>query len=337
MKPVLYFLSLIYGFLSEFRNYLYDRKFIKATRLSVPVISVGNITMGGTGKTPFTNYLIGRCLDQSLKVGVVSRAYKAQAKKPVRVDPNLKDAAYIFGDEPTLLARSHPDVLVYVGRKKYEIALDLIRKEKVDVIIVDDGFQHRKLIRTLDYVLVDATEPDFNYNVFPLGRARESFKNIERADAIVVTKSNLSSSAMITKLRQKFPHKRLFNFDSIIESIESIHDGAKIELADLPKRVFIFCGLAKPESFKRILQHYRNDLQIDSKFFPDHHRYTDADIHALLQLKTLRQALFITTEKDAVKIKTLWPKDVPLAVLKMDFDIKNSNQEFDEYFVEKMS
>ena len=330
-------LSLIYGFFSMTRNWLYDRKWIRATKLSVPVISVGNLTVGGTGKTPFTDFLISRCLSKSMRVGIGSRAYKAQAKKPVRVDASLPNAAYFFGDEPTLLAQKHSEARVYVGRKKYEIALDLIRKEKVDVIVVDDGFQHRKLARTLDFVLLDATDSEANYRWFPLGRGRESLKNLKRADALVVTKSNLAEGTMIKKFRQEYPEKKLFNFDSVIESIVSVHDGSPILLDNLPKRVFMFCGLARPESFRSLLLLYRKDLQVDIKFFPDHHRYTADDVQLLIGLKTLRQSLFITTEKDAVKIKNIWPKDVPLAILRMGFEMKNSQQEFDEYIFQKLS
>lgn len=337
MNPVLFPLSVVYWAVSGFRNFLYNKKIIKATQLSVPVISVGNITVGGTGKTPFTNFLIHRCLQKSLKVGVVSRSYKAQARKPVRVDPNQENAAYIYGDEPTLLAKRHPQAVVYVGRRKYQIALDLIRKEKVDVIVVDDGFQHRRLARSLDFVLIDATESVENYRLLPVGRAREVYKNISRADAIVITKSNLSQSDHIAKFQSDFSGKKIFNFDSVIESIESIHDGKIMPLSEISKRIFIFCGLARPESFRQLLSLYRNDLQIDYKYFPDHHRYTSDDIQLLLSLKTLRQSQFVTTEKDAVKIKSIWPKDVPLYVLKMGFEMKNSEQEFDDYIFEKLS
>src|SRR5437868_3037071 len=123
MKLLKYPLSLVYGSVAEFRNWAFDRRFLKSTKLSAPVISVGNLTVGGTGKTPFTDFLIHRCFHHQLKVGVVSRAYKAQAQKPVRVDPSLPEAAFQFGDEPTLLAIKHPRAHVYAGQKKYEIAL----------------------------------------------------------------------------------------------------------------------------------------------------------------------------------------------------------------------
>lgn len=336
MSFFLWVLSLIYGSLSGLKNWAYNSKLIRSTQLSVPVISVGNLTLGGTGKTPFTDFLISRCLSRTLRVGIVSRAYKAQAQKPVRVDPTLPDAAFIFGDEPTLIAAKHPEACVYVGQKKYQIALDLIRKEKVDVIVVDDGFQHRRLARSLDFVLLDATEPESSYQLVPLGRGRESARNLKRADALVITKSNLAQGTLMTKFRQAYPQKKLFCFDSVIESIEPIQGGAPVPLEELPKRVFIFCGLARPESFRALLQLYRPDLQIDFKYFPDHHRYTAEDVRALMALKTLRQSLFITTEKDAVKVKGLWPKEVQLLILKMGFEMKNSQEEFDEYVFQKL-
>ncbi len=337
MNFFLALLSSIYGVLSGLKNWIYDKKLIRPTQLSIPVISVGNLTLGGTGKTPFTNFLISRCLHKAQRVGVVSRAYKAQAKAPVRVDPALPQASALFGDEPTLIALTHPEVCVYVGQKKYEIARALVRKEKVDVIIVDDGFQHRRLGRNLDFVLLDATEPEANYRLFPLGRARETWKNLKRADALVVTKFNLGPGALVTRFRQRYPEKKMFCFDSVIESLVSLHDGTEIKLENLPKRVFIFCGLARPESFRLLLQHYRKDLQIDFKFFPDHHQYTANDIKLLLELKTLRQSVFITTEKDAVKIKNLWPKEIPIAVLKLGMQMKNPEEEFDDYVLQKLS
>lgn len=187
--------SLSFSLLSPFleglvgaRNWLYDQKIITSTQLSIPVISVGNITMGGTGKTPFIQWLLKELLDLGFHPGVVSRNYGAREAQEGLVTFS-SHAAQHFGDEPVLLKMNFPHVPIYAGAKKWRSAKQLCELDKsIDVLLVDDGFQHRRLARDMDIVLLDTSVHKSDYAWPPLGRAREPFSAVKRAQVIVFTK-----------------------------------------------------------------------------------------------------------------------------------------------------
>lgn len=331
MKALLQPLSMIYQSLALSKNYLYDNEILNSSLLPVPVFSVGNLTVGGTGKTPFTEFLIRRLSDLGYKVGVVSRSYKASATEAVRVDLSLPKAVEQFGDEPCLLAQKCPQALFFVGPSKRQAAEKLVKNHKVDVVILDDGFQHRKLKRKLDFVLLDATESSSNYNCLPLGRAREPLSSLNRAHALIWTKSNLAEQT--PQLPISFPGLKEFFFESKIEKIRPWKSEMLLSPEELPQNLILFSGLARPESFRKLIEISSPGRSIQEQKFSDHHAYSLSDIQHLRQFQTLKKQLFLTTEKDEVKIKNLWPDDLPLAIVEMKMVLKGKNEEFDQFLL----
>ncbi len=304
------------------RNAGYDRGILRTHRVNCPVISVGNITMGGTGKTPLTEFILEQLKAKAVNVAVVSRAYKAETIEPRRVDIKVAEASRIFGDEAVLIAKRHPEVQVYVGQNKTKIAEFAFRDCSPDVIVVDDGFQHRRLARDLNIVLLDVTEPLDNYKVFPAGRARESLAGLKRADLIVLTKINLVDEEKISDLQKIIPMDKAcvcvgYKQGPVILKSELVETSFQPEKDDL---VILFCGIAKPHIFYKMFQMNFPQLKIHLIPFPDHHPYDDKDIELIRKrAKTegfaAKKIWFVTTQKDLVKLGVKWPSEFQLFVV----------------------
>ncbi len=189
LKPI----QLLYEGLSNLKNFLYNYNFIKKTVIGIPVLSVGNLSVGGTGKTPCVCFLAQTLLEKKMfrSIGIVSRSYKTALKSPQKVDLTRPQAAQIYGDEPCLLQKKLPACSVWSGPQKYLTAKLAVTQETFDLIIVDDGFSHRKLHRHFDLVLIDVTAPLSEYQVLPQGRLREPLSQLHRAHALLLTKTNL--------------------------------------------------------------------------------------------------------------------------------------------------
>ncbi|MGZ3772641.1 MAG: tetraacyldisaccharide 4'-kinase [Pseudobdellovibrionaceae bacterium] len=306
MKSLLRPLSFLYEQAAEAKNTLYERGSIKPYVAPVPVISIGNLTVGGTGKTPITDYCLKALVAAGKKVAVISRSYKAEAKKSVRVDLNHAFAARYFGDEPTLLAQENPQVAVFVGPKKWQTAQYAVNQDQFDLLIVDDGFQHRKLHRNLNIVILDATENLDNYAVLPEGRARESWSGIERADVVILSKCNLASESDLKDLQKKIPmSKEVLRFGyEINHCLNTQHQ--KITREDLRgKKIFLVSAIARPDVFEKMMSEM-GDIAEQSLHFNDHHQYSSADVIAVEKAFLASKADYlITTEKDAVKLRHL--------------------------------
>lgn len=280
------------------KNFVYDSGLADSLKLHTPVISVGNLTMGGTGKTPVVNWILDHYRQSNTKVTVVGRNYKARRKGISRVDPGQPRAAYEFGDEPTLTAINHPEVSVYVGPSKYMTALEAERLSKPQVIVVDDGFQHRALHRDLDLVLIDATSTFQDYEIFPKGKSREPWGSLERANWVLLTKTNFVDELKIEEWYRMMPTgARVLELSYRLKSDF---------MSEAGMRAVGFAGLAKPISFQQSLQ---NDAMYDVVGFipfPDHYRYTQADVDFIeKQRLDLGAEVILTTEKDWVKVKDL--------------------------------
>ncbi|GIL17729.1 MAG: tetraacyldisaccharide 4'-kinase [Oligoflexia bacterium] len=291
------FFQSIYSSLAGMKNWTYDHGLLKTVQLKTPVISVGNLTVGGTGKTPMIRHLVQYALQKGLKPVIVSRNYKAESQCIQRVDINHEKASQYFGDEPTLLASIFPDVSVYVGPTKWMTALEAEKRESPDVIFVDDGFQHRNLHRNFDLVLLDATVNLQDYELLPVGKARESIRSLKRAHWICITKSNLVNFEKINSLKELMGTQgHILKMNYQVEIPQTVHG----------QKALAFCGLGQPDSFYQSL---RQTQQIDLKetvSFPDHYLYTQKDIEILMNKKNEIQAdCILTTEKDWVKIQKL--------------------------------
>lgn len=294
-------LSKAYGFFVGKRNENYDKSddLIKCT---IPVISVGNLSVGGTGKTPFVQMLTKYFISKGFKPGIVGKGYKRQSKGEVIVGDGkqLLVSAAIGGDEMVLLADTL-NVPVIAHESKSEAALSMQKLFDVDLIIVDDGFQHRRLHRNLDIVLIDK-ETYENPELMPSGRLREPIESLKRADVICLTgsfelndkfASNISESAIIIRVKpvQANPY--------------FLADKMQIKIRDSkanPISCIAFAGIAKPNRFFDML----SDLgysTADSHPFSDHHNYSKSDVELLINKCEKNNCFHIaTTEKDAAKI-----------------------------------
>lgn len=301
------FLSQFYGVVTQIKNDWYNRGFLDQIRVPSKVISIGNLTVGGTGKTPLTDLILTQLQNRGLKTAVVSRAYKALSQSPGRVQIGEKDAVQKYGDEATWLASRHPGIPVYVGPRKSQTLPFCFHHETPDVIVIDDGFQHRAAHRDLDIVLIDASAPAWQYELLPSGRLREGFSSLHRANLVLLTKLESATTERVEALR--FLIQKTYRGPSI-ETRQVMDFPGTPEL-----RVFAFCGIGQPDSFERALrEHYRS---VEFQAFPDHHNYRRVEIQELV-LKSRAFDLVLTTEKDEVKLKDTilgsLIKSVPLRV-----------------------
>ncbi|MCC2677990.1 MAG: tetraacyldisaccharide 4-kinase [Pseudobdellovibrio sp.] len=293
MKWLLKVSEQIYHFLSGSKNLLYDLNVLKPVALPVPVVSVGNLSFGGVGKTPCI-ILLAQHLSQGKKVVVVTKSYKTSLKEPRKVDLSVINAAEIFGDEACLIQTRAPQVEVWSGPDKTATATAAMAS-KPDIILVDDGFSHRKLRRNFDLVLLDATVGFETY-------MREAENNLKRASSVLITKTNLASPAQIERIT-----KHVAAIAPKLRSeiyISTVHTTLKSDKAD---PLFVFCGLGRPESFLQDLKRQGYKV-IFKELFPDHYNYSAKDQSRIfakyLDLKNENRNLkLITTQKDFVKLK----------------------------------
>jgi tetraacyldisaccharide 4'-kinase len=284
--------SKVYSFAADLKNHLYDAGVLDTIKVSAPVISVGNITMGGTGKTPVVDLLLTHLCFKKKRTALISRNYKAKLKGFHEVQRSVSMGALLYGDEPWLLAQKHPETQVFVGPKKSVALFKAHNKAKAEVYIVDDGFQHRALSRNLDLVLIDGSQPFQSLTPIPEGRGREGIKSLGRADAVLLTKTEQLTAEEILEWRQKIG----LHFKGPIVELKSLQ-----ELPDLEnKKVFVFSGIANPENFECAIR--KRALQFEARRFSDHHYYSGEDLQKLLD-DSKSFDLVLTTEKDFVKLQ----------------------------------
>ncbi len=288
-------LSAIYGAWVGTRNRLYDRGVLKASRLSRPVISVGNISVGGSGKTPFV-ILLGELLKQrGISFDVLSRGYGRSSRGVLAVDP--EGSPRDFGDEPILIAR-RLGCRVIVGESRYPAGLFAEKNFSAQVHILDDGFQHRALARDFDLVLLSPEA--LTDALLPAGRLREPRSSLQRADVIVLP-------------------EEIENHGLPAKAVWRLRRG--IEVSQVPSRPFVFCGIARPNKFVEQLKNAGIEIA-DHKFYRDHHAYTSAEIQDLLTLRDRNGAGgFVITEKDAVNLGPLLEELKPLAIARVRMEL----------------
>lgn len=302
MKNVLKALSQVYTSAMKVRNGLYEKDVLKTIHVDVPVVSVGNLTMGGTGKTPIVDWLLNRWVQAGKNVAVVSRAYKAKAQEPCKVDLDKQNPAQFYGDEVVMLARRHPQVDFYSGQVKSDIAPYACAQKKYDLILVDDGFQHLRLHRDLDIVLLDATENIENYQVVPAGRAREPWTALGRAGLVFVTKANQAGDSDVQSLRTLIPMELpVVEFGFQLKSLTNIA-GQSLDISQ--DRVFLMTGIAKPGLFEKMVGDMGIQV-VETRIFEDHVNYSWDLIEQIIQEALLKNLKVLTTSKDFVKIQEL--------------------------------
>ncbi len=298
-------LSSIYGKAMELRHEAYSHGLLDQVKLKIPVLSVGNLSMGGTGKTPVVAAIVQMCLDRKLRPGIISRNYKSQSVGIHQVDIHRKDGARYFGDEPFMLACRFPEVPVWAGPNKFETAQIAESKMQIDILIVDDGFQHEALFRDFDLVLLDATSEAREDQLIPSGRLRESFSALARANLVSITKVNWADSNRVAELKTKIP--------GYIESAEISFEQNLKNPIDPGTKVLSLCGIAAPVVFEKSLNSLSKNMGseelgffdvVGSVQFADHHQYQNQDIELILKkFQQLGCQKILTTEKDFVKLQ----------------------------------
>jgi tetraacyldisaccharide 4'-kinase len=302
-------LSAIYGGVIATRNALYDHAALTAHRLRGPVISVGNLSTGGSGKTPFV-ILLGELLKaRGIRFDVLSRGYGRKTRGVLLIDP--VGLPHDFGDEPLLIAR-RLQVPVIVGENRHEAGCFAEARFGEQIHLLDDGFQHRALARDFDIVLV--TPDDARDSLLPNGRLREPLSSLQRAEAIVLT-SGASADSFPLKGKTVWKVRRGIS----TEAIERNRSG----------RLVAFCGIARPQNFLLQLRAAGID-PVAEAFFRDHHAYTEKDVRDLLRLWQQSEADgFVTTEKDAVNLGGYFEALAPLHVVPVRMELANADHVLD--------
>ena len=298
------------------KNAAYNHGCLRSRMLTEPVISVGNLSTGGAGKTPFVIYLAQRLQERGINVDVLSRGYgRAKPAAVERVDP--EGSATRYGDEPLLIARSVA-APVYVGARRFDAGLlaEAEARDEERVHVLDDGFQHRQLARAVDIVLLHAN--DFSDRLLPMGNLREPLSSLKRAQITVLRRDHFEHAAQVENLTGRVPW-------IVVRSLR---------VDSLGLRPLAFCGLARPQEFFRDLRALGINPAAEIAF-PDHHRYTAADIKRLLDEARAHNAdSLITTEKDEVKLPPTMTRSLEqsgkLAVARLTLSLEDEARRIDE-------
>jgi tetraacyldisaccharide 4'-kinase len=325
LRKLLFPFAILYGMITSIRNFLFDKGILKSYSFDLPIIAVGNLSVGGTGKTPQIEYLI-RLLSDKYKVATLSRGYKRQSKGFILAEAN--SSAAILGDEPFQFFQKFKNIQVAVDAdRKNGIEQLLSLPEKPEVILLDDAFQHRK-VKAGFYILLtsfgDLYSDDF---MLPTGNLRESKSGAKRANVIIVTKCpfNLSldkQNDIRNRLNVSAYQELYFTFIAYDNFIYG--ENRKINVNEIQSASkLLVAGIAKPEPFFTYLQN-TNDVCLS---FPDHHNFTDKDI---LEIKNLAQNnIIITTEKDYVRLKGSLPGE-QLFYLPIQSSFISESDDFDK-------
>lgn len=318
LKPCLWFLSLFYRLAVFFRNKLFDFGFRKVERPAVPVISLGNLTTGGTGKTPFVAFLTQKFQQQSLQVALLSRGYRSLPGEE--------------NDEKRLLDRLCPGVPHFQNPNRCASSRQAVA-EGAQLLILDDGFQHRKLARDLNLVLIDAVCPWGHGWLLPRGLLREPRSALRRADFVLITRADQCSTAELSQLKQEvgayippdriacavFQPQSLVNASGETGSLESVEG----------ETVWAFCAIGNPEGFRQTLKNAGFTVA-GMQVFPDHHHYTEDDLTEIGRQAANSSASFIlTTGKDLVKMSVcqlaglpLWSLEIGVTLIEGESDLE---------------
>jgi len=350
IKKILFSIGLpfspLYSQLMVFRAFLYRKGIFKTHELSVPVVSVGNLTMGGTGKTPLVMYLAKQLADLGYKPAIVSRGYRGTSNADVNIvtdGTGILMEAEASGDEPWLLANELSGVVVATGRNRVLPCREVIRLYNCDIIILDDGFQHLKVARTIDLVLFDVDVFAGNSRVFPGGELREPVKALSRCSAFVLTGINQSNTIRSDKcseiLLNRFQDKELFRFTGSYHrafqygSLNEDPERKTIPVSELPENLFCFCGIANPQRFNQLLLE-NGIMTAGFKTFDDHHHYSDKDLDQLFTDARSQNATgFLTTEKDISKTRNILRHKLPVFTLPFEF---KENHDFNQFIAERL-
>jgi tetraacyldisaccharide 4'-kinase len=350
LRGILYALSFVYERIVQLRLYSYRKRIFRERTLGCLVISIGNLTVGGTGKTPIVEKFARALQAGGRRVAILSRGYKSVPKPSKRTflnrlrhgteDPprvvsdgqSLLLDSLTAGDEPYMLAHNLKDVIVLVDKDRVKSGIMAIDKWNVDTLLLDDGLQYLHLKHRLDIVLIDRQAPFGNEFLLPRGTLREPPRNLRRASYIFITKSTgESNQALIERIRKynrtaeiiECTHKPLY--------LQNIVTGEQLPLERL-RGTYIgsLCGIAAPESFEGGLRNLGAHVDL-AKHYIDHHRYTEAELQSFIN-RCIRRDLemIVTTEKDAVRMPRLGETPVPIYFLRVEIDILSGHESWEQ-------
>ncbi|MBW2608252.1 MAG: tetraacyldisaccharide 4'-kinase [Deltaproteobacteria bacterium] len=353
---LLFILSLFYGGLVKFRAKAYDRGIIKSKKLPCKVISIGNITVGGTGKTPMTIYVAELVQRLGYVVAVISRGYKGELEKTGGIVSNGKTVLMgpeKAGDEPFMLAGRLKNIPVIVGKDRFESGMQAVKNFNPDVIVLDDAFQHLKLKRDINLVLLDAKRPFGISHLLPRGILREPPSSLLRSDAFILTRSGCAPESKVEKslpgLNEFIQSRPVFKtshepYAYIVKKgnlvpFESISRNSFLYDFEFlrDRRVFAFAGIARNDDFLHTVKSFKCDIT-NFLGFEDHHRYSDNDLNSMFSVAEKANVEFlITTEKDYARIanRTGWPTD--LVVIGIEISFINDSKAFDDFMKTALS
>ncbi len=340
-------LSWIYGSLVLARGWLYERRILKPKRLPCAVISVGNITVGGTGKTPTVIWIAKYLRDAGFRVAILLRGYRRQkSSSPIAVVSDGKEillSTAESGDEAQMIAKATPGIPVLVGKDRYGTGLEAIRRWGVQVVILDDGFQYRQLARELDIVTVDGTQTFGTGRLLPAGTLREPISALRRADAILLTRMDIvkargdKAPAAVRAAIEKYVkaeqigescHQPTTLYRLGTGGFDKLNPAEKIGLSLLKgQRALAVCGIGNPSAFADTLRRYAPQ-HVELLAFPDHHRYTPSDLIAIRERARLAGAnMIVITQKDEQKLPA-FSDELPIFVLAIELVLTTGQESF---------
>jgi tetraacyldisaccharide 4'-kinase len=353
--PLLYLMSRIYGGLQKIRATCYRHQIIKSKHLPCKVISVGNITVGGTGKTPMTIYLAQRVQNFGYTVAVISRGYKGRLEKTGGIVSDGKQTILTpeqSGDEPYMFAAQLRDIPVIVGQNRFEAGMLAADRYRPDVVILDDAFQHMQLARDINLVLLDYDQPFGNFHLLPRGILREPISALGRADALILTRSQKTpdaiKSVVADRLKPLLSIRPLFTSRHIPYCCRIIRGqrrrcpvlGNLAGANDLSllkgRRVFAFSGIARNHDFRSTIE--KLGCEVSGFFqFADHHTYSEIDRSSIVNTAQNSKAEFlITTDKDYERLGCSGHWGLDLVVMGVKISFGDDANQFDDFIKQRL-
>ncbi|MDB6123075.1 MAG: lpxK [Pedosphaera sp.] len=351
VRGILYCLSKVFQVAVKTRRFLYNVRILRDSTLGVQVIAIGNLTVGGTGKTPVVEKFARELKDQGRTVAILSRGYRSkppplrkrlldkllfrQDSTPPRVVSDGKSLlldSETAGDEPYMLASNLKDVVVLVDKDRVKSGRYAIEKFGCDTLLLDDGFQYWKLRgRRQDIVLIDRQQPFGNERLLPRGTLREPPSHLARASTIFITKSDGNTAELRKRITEHNPTAGIIECIHHPLYFEDVFTGQRCGLDLLKDRkIASLSGIAQPESFEQSLAGLGGNL-VYSKRFADHHRFTQQEILNAINRSKKRQAeLIITTQKDAVRFPKIDRRDLPIYFVRVEIKILNGADDFQD-------
>ena len=351
LKFVLGGFSRLYERAVQTRLGLYRRRLLRAQELGCPVVSIGNLTVGGTGKTPVAEMLARELQNRGRRVAILSRGYKSVPRPfmqrlrnklfkhldlfPPRI---VSDGRRVLldsrraGDEPHMLAKNLPGVCVLVDKDRVKSGLHALRHFDSDLLLLDDGLQYQRLRHRIDVVLVDRQSPFGNEHLLPRGTLREPPRNLRRASYIIVTRCGPEpDEELLTRVRKLNRTAAIIECNHAPRHWEDIKTGEKFPLEHLRGRhVGAMSGIARPESFEEGVRELGANVEI-TKAFADHHRFTKKEILRFLEWCDRRSLdALVTTEKDAVRFPDIDHPPVPMLFLRVEIEILRGREHWEE-------